>query len=79
MDSKMICPNCNGNGFTKHTFEAEESTVQCKACHSEGEIPQDRFVHQTYTQKDGKGNESTTHYVGPLLAADLFTDVRIIV
>jgi len=76
---KMICPNCKGNGFTKHTFEAEESTVQCKACHSEGEIPEDRFVHQTYTETDRQGNESTTNYVGPLLDAELFTDLVIVV
>jgi hypothetical protein len=56
-----------------------EQVVQCKACHSEGEIPEDKFVHQTYTQKDGKGKESTTNYVGPLLDAELFTDLVIVV
>jgi len=43
------------------------------------EIPEDKFVHQTYTQKDGKGKESTTNYVGPLLDAELFTDLVIVV
>jgi hypothetical protein len=56
-----------------------EQVVQCKACHSEGEIPEDKFVHQTYTQKDGKGKESTANYVGPLLDAELFTDLTIVV
>jgi hypothetical protein len=56
-----------------------EQVVQCKACHSEGEIPEDKFVHQTYTQKDGKGKESTANYVGPLLDAELFTDLVIVV
>jgi len=78
-EKKKICPNCKGNGFTKHSWEAVDQVVQCKACHSEGEIPEERFVHQTYTQKDGKGKESTTNYVGPLLDADLFTDLRIVV
>jgi DnaJ-class molecular chaperone len=77
--NKKICPNCDGNGFTKHSWESVEQVVQCKACHSEGEIPEDKFVHQTYTQKDEKGKESTTNYVGPLLDADLFTDLRIVV
>ena len=53
--------------------------MQCKASHSEGEIPEDKFVHQTYTETDRQGKESTTHYVGPLLNAELFTDLVIVV
>ena len=77
--NKKICPNCGGNGFTKHSWESVEQVVQCKACHSEGEIPEDKFVHQTYTETDRRGKESTTHYVGPLLDADHFTDLVIVV
>ena len=77
--NKKICPNCGGNGFTKHSWESVEQVVQCKACHSEGEIPEDKYVHQTYTEKNEKGEDSTTHYVGPLLDAELFTDLVIVV
>ena len=56
-----------------------EQVVQCKACHSEGEIPTGKYVHQTYTEKDRQGKESTAHYVGPLLDAELFTDLRVVV
>ena len=79
MDNKVICPNCKGNGFTKHFWESVEQVVQCKACHSEGEIPTGKYVHQTYTEKDRQGKESTAHYVGPLLDAELFTDLRVVV
>ena len=77
--NKKICPNCKGNGFTKHSWESVEQVVQCKACHSEGEIPEDKFVHQTYTETDRQGKESTTHYVGPLLDTDRFTNLVIVV
>jgi len=79
VDNKVICPNCKGNGFTKHFWESVEQVVQCKACHSEGEIPTGKYVHQTYTEKDRQGKESTAHYVGPLLDAELFTDLRVVV
>jgi len=79
MKGFTICPNCGGNGFTKHVFEAEETELQCKACSSQGEIPKDKFVHQTYKEKDRQNNWSTTNYVGPLLDANLFHNLKIVV
>ena len=48
MEGFKICPNCGGDGFTRHEFEAEKVELQCKACNSQGEIPDDKFVSQTY-------------------------------
>tara|TARA_R110002020_G_scaffold51472_3_gene145731 strand:+ start:260 stop:502 length:243 start_codon:yes stop_codon:yes gene_type:complete len=79
MKGFMICPNCKGNGFTRHTFEGEKSTLQCKACDSQGEIPDDKFVSQTYSGTDWLGKPSTTYYHGPPLDYTLFKKLRIIV
>ena len=67
MCNKTICPNCKGNGFTKHMFEAEESTVQCKACSSQGELPDDKFFLQTYEEKNWLNEWSMSVYHGPCL------------
>lgn len=74
----MICPNCKGNGFTRHTFEAEKTTAQCKACSSKGEVPADKFFSQTYEDKNWKNKWSTTYYHGPCLDHTLFRKLRII-
>ena len=79
LKEKRICPNCKGNGFTKHSWESVEEVLQCKACSSEGEIPADKYVHQTYTETDRDGNESTTNYVGPLLDYEIFNNLMIVV
>jgi len=75
----MICPNCKGNGFTKHTFEAEKVTLQCKACDSKGELPEDKFVSQTYEDTNWLNEPSTTFYHGSPLDHTLFKNLRIIV
>jgi len=76
--SKMICPNCKGNGFTKHKWEEEASTLQCKACSSKGEVPADKFFPQTYEDKNWRNKWSTTYYHGPCLDHTLFRKLRII-
>ena len=78
MDPKMICPNCKGNGFIRHTFEAEEHEMQCKVCHSQGELPADKFFLQTYEDKNWLGKDSTTYYHGPCLDHTLFRKLRIV-
>ena len=76
--TKMICPNCGGNGFMKHKWEEEESTLQCKACSSKGEVPADKFFPQTYEDKNWLGKDSLTYYHGPCLDHTLFRKLRII-
>ena len=75
---KMICPNCKGNGFTRHTFEADTHIAQCKACHSEGEVPADKFFSQTYESKDWLNRWSICFYHGPCLDYNNFRKLRII-
>ena len=38
--TKVICPNCKGNGFIRvpYRLAKEEVTAQCGVCDSEGEI-----------------------------------------
>ena len=74
----VICPNCKGNGFTRHTFEAEKVTLQCKACGSQGEVPDDRFFSQTYESKNWLNEGSTCFYHGPCLDYNNFRKLRII-
>ena len=71
---KKLCPNCRGNGFTVHYFEAEEATIQCKVCKSEGELDAKEYFSQTYTDSEG----STAYYVGPILDRNLFKNLKII-
>jgi hypothetical protein len=78
MDSKMICPNCKGNGFTTHTFEAEKAELPCKACSSNGEVSQDKFFLQTYEDKNWLQEWSSCYYHGPCLDYTLFRNLRII-
>jgi len=78
MDSKIICPNCKGNGFTKHTFEGEKATLQCKACSSQGEVPDDKFFSQTYESKNWLNEWSPVFYHGPCLDYNNFRKLRII-
>jgi len=75
---KMICPNCKGNGFTRHVFEAEEHELQCKTCHSEGEVPADTFFFQVYEDKNWLNEWSPCYYHGPCLDHTLFRKLRII-
>ena len=63
----VICPNCKGNGFTRHTVEAEKVPLQCKACSSQGELPDDKFFLQTYEEKNWLNEWSMSVYHGPCL------------
>jgi len=80
VENKVICPNCKGNGFTKHTFEAEDVVLQCKACSSEGEVPSDKFFLQTYEDKNWLNKWSQSIYHGPCLDYTVgFRNLRIVV
>jgi hypothetical protein len=74
----MICPNCKGNGFMRHDFEAETHITQCKACNSEGEVSDDKYYRQTYMEKNWLGKDSQTAYHGPCLDHTLFRKLRIV-
>ena len=78
MEGFTVCPNCGGNGFTKHAFEAEKVQLQCKACFSQGEVPSEKFFSQTYEDKHWLGKPSTTYYHGPCLDRNLFRKLTII-
>ena len=77
-EQTVICPNCKGNGFTRHTFEAEKVALQCKACSSQGELPDDKFFLQTYEEKNWLGKDSTSFYHGPCLDYNNFRKLRIV-
>lgn len=78
MEGFKICPNCGGDGFTRHEFEAEKVESACKACSSQGEIPNDKFVSQTYESKNWLDEWGTTYYHGPCLDHTLFRKLRIV-
>tara|TARA_R100001132_G_scaffold2400_1_gene2105 strand:+ start:142 stop:297 length:156 start_codon:yes stop_codon:yes gene_type:complete len=42
---KVICPNCNGNGFTRIPYHLakEEIWADCEECNSQGHIPGDSW------------------------------------
>ena len=56
-----ICSQCKGNGYIKVRFEAEEAIEQCKVCDSQGEIDEDTYYHQTWTEGV---NQTITIYYG---------------
>ena len=58
---KVICPMCKGNGFTRHTFEAEKTTIQCKTCKSKGEL-EDKHYNQVWIDD----HNNPVWYFGPL-------------
>jgi len=78
MEGFKVCPNCGGDGFTRHEFEAEKVELQCKACSSQEKIPDDKFVLQTYEDTNWLGKPSTTYYHGPCLDHTLFRKLRIV-
>jgi DnaJ-class molecular chaperone len=70
----MICYNCKGNGYVKLSFEAETSIEQCEICHSQGELDETKYYHQTWTE----GVEgSIAIYYGPLLDSECFENYKI--
>jgi len=72
---KIICSSCKGNGYIRLKFEAEESIHQCKVCNSEGEIQDDEYYHQTWS--DGTTDETTSFYYGPPLDPEGFKNYKI--
>jgi len=75
--TKKICHNCKGNGYLRLAFEAEEVIEQCKVCHSQGELEEDKHYHQSWDDTDYKGNTYRTVYYGPLLDPESFPGYRI--
>jgi len=70
----MICYNCKGNGYVKLSFEAETSIEQCEICHSQGELDETKYYHQTWTEGV---EDSIAIYYGPLLDSECFKNYKI--
>jgi len=70
----MICHNCKGNGYVRLSFEAEQSIEQCKVFHSQGEINEDNYYHQTWTEGE---NDAVAYYYGPPLDPECFKNYTI--
>ena len=68
----IICSQCKGNGYVKVRFEAEQAIEQCKVCHSQGEINEDKYYHQTWTE-----GKAVTYYYGPPLDPKCFKNYTI--
>lgn len=71
----IICHNCKGNGYVKLTWEANKSIEQCKVCHSQGELIQNKHYQQTWSE--GVSDETTTYYYGPPLDPESFKNYKI--
>ena len=52
--TRIICPNCKGNGFVRVPYQLakEEVHAQCGVCDSEGEIDADK-VDNIIVDSDG--------------------------
>jgi hypothetical protein len=70
----MICYNCKGNGYVKLKFENEESIGQCKVCDSQGELKEDNYYHQSWTEG---AEDSLSIYYGPPLDPECFKNYKI--
>ena len=70
----IICHNCKGNGYVRLKFENEESIGQCSVCDSQGEIDEDKYYNQTWTEGS---NKATTVYYGPPLDPECFENYTI--
>ncbi len=70
----MICYNCKGNGYVKVSFEAEQSVEQCKVCDSQGELNEDNYYRQSWTEGV---EDSLTVYYGPPLDPECFKNYKI--
>jgi DnaJ-class molecular chaperone len=71
----IICHHCKGNGYVKIRFEAEQAIEQCSVCHSQGEINENKYYHQTWS--DGVSDETTSFYYGPPLDPESFKNYKI--
>ena len=70
----IICSQCKGNGYVRLSFEAETSIEQCKICDSQGEIDENNYYHQTWTEGV---NDSLAIYYGPPLDPESFKNYKI--
>jgi len=70
----IICHACKGNGYVKLNWEATESVEQCKVCDSQGELDEDNYYHQSWTEGD---NDSPSIYYGPPLDPECFKNYKI--
>jgi DnaJ-class molecular chaperone len=70
----VICYNCKGNGYVKVSFEAEQSVEQCKVCDSQGELNEDNYYRQSWTEGV---EDSLTVYYGPPLDPECFKNYKI--
>ena len=71
----IICSHCKGNGYLRLAFEAEESIEQCKVCHSQGHLIENKHYRQTWS--DGVSDEITSFYWGPPLDPEGFKNYKI--
>jgi DnaJ-class molecular chaperone len=71
----IICHECKGNGYHKLRFEGEEAIEQCKICHSQGQLIENKHYHQTWS--DGVSDEITSFYWGPPLDPESFKNYKI--
>ena len=70
----MICYNCKGNGYVKLSVEAETNIEQCKGCDSQGELNENNYYHQTWTEGT---EDSFAVYYGPPLDPESFKNYKI--
>jgi len=70
----MICYNCKGNGYVKFNWEATQSVKQCKICDSQGELKEDNYYHQSWTEG---AEDSPSIYYGPPLDPECFKNYKI--
>ena len=71
----IICHECKGNGYHKLRFEGEEAINQCKVCHSQGHLIENKHYRQTWS--DGVSDEITSFYWGPPLDPESFKNYKI--
>ena len=70
----IICSHCKGNGYVKLRFEGEQVINQCKVCDSQGELNEDTYYHQTWTEGT---KDSIAIYYGPPLDPESFKNYTI--
>ena len=71
----IICDHCKGNGYVRLSFEAEQVIEQCKVCHSQGHLIENKHYRQTWS--DGVSDEITSFYWGPPLDPEGFKNYKI--
>ena len=71
----IICDHCKGNRYVRLSFESEEIIEQCKVCHSQGHLIENKHYRQTWS--DGVSDEITSFYWGPPLDPEGFKNYKI--